>query len=343
VAKLVDALDLGSSVERRVGSSPTWGTITFKGYCNMALFTTRYPLIQAAMNQGTSAEFAIAVYNAGAMPSLSGYQYRDHTSAVTNLDTVDTLKLNRDLIVYKKETESTTIMLSFDYDDVNSANFTDYVECLLTHRISHAELIPWSKHFDAGNEPAETLHKTYKLIKILKQSGTKLLMRLFAPVKVVYNVNGLIIKGSEAAGKRGTREAVEKTKHLNPGLPVIPAGGIANCDDVAYYIGRGAEAVVVGTLFAATIESPLHVDAKKQFVKKTSADITVFTEMNQNAIQFRQYEGPDDANHSNSLIAGLYNDPGKSGHAFVSPTGIDAVTDIIPVDTLVQSLVSKLQ
>ena len=343
---MVDALDLGSSVERRVGSSPTWGTITFKGYCNMALFTTHYPLIQAAMNQGTSAGFAIAVYNTGAMPSLSGYQYRNPKSLDANVVTVNTLKLNRDLIVYKKATQSTTIMLSFDYDDVNSSNFTDYVKCLLSNRISHAELIPWSKHFDAGNEPADTLQKTDKLIKMLRQSGTKVLMRIGAPETVVlHNVDGLIIKGSEAAGKRGdlsTREAFEKTKHLNPGMPVIPAGGIANCDDVAYYIGHGAEAVVVGTLFAATIESPLHVDAKKQFVKKTSADITVFTEMNQNAIQFGQYNGPDDANHTKSLITGLHTSPGKSGHAFVGTTSIDAVTDIIPVDTLVKSLVSKL-
>ena len=30
MAKLVDAPDLGSGIERRVGSSPTWGTINCK-------------------------------------------------------------------------------------------------------------------------------------------------------------------------------------------------------------------------------------------------------------------------------------------------------------------------
>jgi DNA-directed RNA polymerase subunit K/omega len=48
---LVDALDLGSSVERRVGSSPTWGTITFS--------PSEFPVMQAAMKVGPAIIFFI--------------------------------------------------------------------------------------------------------------------------------------------------------------------------------------------------------------------------------------------------------------------------------------------
>jgi NAD(P)H-dependent flavin oxidoreductase YrpB (nitropropane dioxygenase family) len=46
------------------------------------MFDSRYPIIAAPMNQVSYWEFAVAVHNAGAFPSISGYCYQDIDSLV---------------------------------------------------------------------------------------------------------------------------------------------------------------------------------------------------------------------------------------------------------------------
>ena len=70
--------------------------------------------------------------------------------------------------------------------------------------------------------------------------------------------------------------------------------------------------------------------------------MTVLPELNQNAIKFDELDGPDDINRTRSLVSGLYVKPGQVGHAFVGATSLDAVTDIISVQQLVNTLTSTI-
>jgi hypothetical protein len=92
---------------------------------------------------------------------------------------------------------------------------------------------------------------------------------------------------------------------------------------------------------AASQESPLHIDAKKAIVAASSTQLSVFPELNQNALKFSDLTQPDDSNHTLSLKTGAYYNPGKSGHLFIG-AGVDFVKDIRPVKEIIEYLVSEL-
>lgn len=74
--------------------------------------------------------------------------------------------------------------------------------------------------------------------------------------------DGVIAQGLEAGGHvRGTRPALDLVADLRralPGFPVWLAGGVAEREDVATALARGAEAAVLGTRFLLSAESRAH-------------------------------------------------------------------------------------
>src|SRR4029077_16415451 len=61
-------------------------------------------------------------------------------------------------------------------------------------------------------------------------------------------------------------------------LPVLSAGGIADGRGLAAALALGAEGVLLGTRFMATLEAPIHANFKQAIVKSDGHD-TVLTEI----------------------------------------------------------------
>jgi NAD(P)H-dependent flavin oxidoreductase YrpB (nitropropane dioxygenase family) len=150
-----------------------------------------------------------------------------------------------------------------------------------------------------------------------------------------------VLKGNEGAG-RGRYPTEKLFEHIQskfPHLLIIVSGGISNADQVKYYIDRGAVAVGVGTLISACQESKISIETKHRMIKSSADNLTRFSDQaGQQALVFKKYNN-DDANHTHSLSAGI-NNP-INGHVFAG-IAIDSITDILPVDTIIKSLVAKL-
>jgi enoyl-[acyl-carrier protein] reductase II len=127
--------------------------------------------------------------------------------------------------------------------------------------------------FSSAGNPA-------KYFELLKKNNIKV-------VHVVSNVkqalkaeavgcDAIVGEGVEAGGHNGSDEIttlclipqlVEKVK-----IPVIAAGGIADGRQIAASFTLGAEAVQIGTRFAATIESSAHQNYKQMIVNSKDSD-----------------------------------------------------------------------
>jgi len=89
----------------------------------------------------------------------------------------------------------------------------------------------------------------------------------------------LVAQGTEAGGHGGDRSLftlLPSVKMLNPGVPVLAAGGIADRRGFEAARALGAEGVLVGTRFLASDESLTAPHAKKRIVE-ADGDATVRT------------------------------------------------------------------
>lgn len=85
-------------------------------------------------------------------------------------------------------------------------------------------------------------------------------------------VDGLIVVGGEAGGHPpshavSTMVSTRAILREDPGLPVATSGGVADGHGVAAMLMLGADAVQMGTRFAATTESRLHPAYKQRLVE----------------------------------------------------------------------------
>lgn len=304
------------------------------------------------MNQGSRYELAVAVHDAGAFPAISSYCYWNDASP-TRMINVD--NLDHALTEFKKQTGSNNLVLSFEIDDLLNA---DYQKLLMKHKPSHLEFVLFSSTLQKFSSDQRSIFKRpdvdWRTIKrtlevVNKFVGAKILIRSTELkgqfLKELCTFDGIFAKGSEAAGMKGsmgTKEMFVKQREMMPDTIVVPVGGISTPSQVKEYIDLGAPAVVVGTLIAASLESPLHEDTKNAMVAADASMLTTFTELNQNALKFSAFTDHDDRNHTKSLITGAYKNPGKEGHVFAG-AGITNVTSIKPVKEVIEYLVSELQ
>jgi NAD(P)H-dependent flavin oxidoreductase YrpB (nitropropane dioxygenase family) len=86
--------------------------------------------------------------------------------------------------------------------------------------------------------------------------------------------DGLVVQGVEAGGHLMGTEALEMllphVRALDPDLPLLAAGGIADAADVARVLRAGATAAVAGTRFLLTTESRAHPEYKQRVAVATN-------------------------------------------------------------------------
>jgi NAD(P)H-dependent flavin oxidoreductase YrpB (nitropropane dioxygenase family) len=91
----------------------------------------------------------------------------------------------------------------------------------------------------------------------------------------------LVAQGTEAGGHVGWMASLPllpmMVKAVAP-LPVLSAGGIADGRGLAAALALGAEGVLLGTRFMATLEAPIHPNFKQAIVETDGHD-TVLTEI----------------------------------------------------------------
>ncbi len=91
----------------------------------------------------------------------------------------------------------------------------------------------------------------------------------------------LVAQGTEAGGHVGWMASLPlvpmMVKAVAP-LPVLCAGGVADGNGLAAALALGAEGVLLGTRFLATVEAPIHANFKQAIVESDGHD-TMLTEI----------------------------------------------------------------
>jgi len=136
----------------------------------------------------------------------------------------------------------------------------------------------------------------------------------------------------------GIEEQYLEWSKNNPNLKFIVSGGIHKPEQVKYFIDSGVSAIVIGTLFAASEESPISYHAKLRMVEATAANIHMFADTKQHALVFSDQAEtePYHGNHTDSLVEGIAT--GTSGHLFAG-MGLDSIHSIRPIKEIVADLV----
>lgn len=118
------------------------------------------------------------------------------------------------------------------------------------------------------------------LMRVVKQQGVKLGVQIGAPGAVAAAIEAgadfLIAQGMEAGGHVQSSTALAaclaQVVKLAGDVPVIAAGGIATGHDIAWAMGQGAQGVMIGTRFVATVESRAHAVYKQALVEAGDED-----------------------------------------------------------------------
>jgi NAD(P)H-dependent flavin oxidoreductase YrpB (nitropropane dioxygenase family) len=273
---------------------------------------SKYPIVAAAMNQVSDLNLARAVRQAGAVPSLSIYNYKNNFQGLVD-----------DLKNYKNEFADLKIFLSLGDQELKNPLVLDLI---IKSKIEFIELI-LENNFDIQNE-----------ITLVLNNETKVFVKCLSIKDMVPGITGVIIKGEEGAG-RGSISLLalfNQIKNEYPKLEIIVSGGIGSRDQVKYYMDRGALAVSIGTLLAVSEESKVSLETKFKIINSSSDDIKKFSlGAKQNALIFSSVEN-DDFNHTHSLQAGIRD--ANTGHVFAGQS-INHVHKIKPVKEIINSLI----
>jgi NAD(P)H-dependent flavin oxidoreductase YrpB (nitropropane dioxygenase family) len=295
---------------------------------------TTYPLMAAAMNQVSDVNLAIAVREAGGLPSISILNYADHDN------NVDYSLLEEEILKYINATGDGLLVLSGDPAVID----IKLIELLQKYSISHIELIPDYEHI---KKPWLRSVLADNLLKI-QSLGIKIILKV-----VVYHedirywsvwnnkkVDIICVKGPLGAGRVTTNniDLVELTKQATTsGIPVIAVGGISTAEQVSVLLEAGAAAVGIGTLFAASAESCLSTEAKQKLVSASYNDLSKLPtiDLSQNALVITDSDPTDTVNNSIGLIHGVTT--GTSGHIFAGKS-IDNIAQIDSVKNIIERL-----
>lgn len=288
------------------------------------MFGSKYPIIAAPMNKVSDLKLAIACHNAGILPSLSLYTYF----------VIDRLRLDLFEAALKEFNEITgtnKILVSVLTSDMFNKNIQ---KILLDNKVEFLEII--DDKTIVNGEVWETFKEE---MSSLQRMGIKIFLKALTVRNADFSINGIILKGKAGAG-RGVDSLdidneLQVVKSKYPNLPIVMSGGISNSDDVKKYINLGCIAVAVGTLLAASEESPISNESKQKMIEATYNDVARFGNANQNALIFKPVIG-DDHNNTASLLQGITNP--SSGIIFAGKA-IDNIKQIRPVADIIKDLV----
>jgi NAD(P)H-dependent flavin oxidoreductase YrpB (nitropropane dioxygenase family) len=296
------------------------------------ILNSQYPIVAMAMNKVSDLPLARAVRQAGGVPSLSVFNY------FTAPGHVDEKLVEKAIVDYKTEFGDANIFFSLGVEDIVQPRF---LKIILEQNIKFIELIPAS--------PKETtitpdlIQQTKEAIVKVQSNGTLVFTKVLGLEDVIPEADGVVLKGGDGAGRGDRRitldELFDAVHTAYPNQLVIVSGGIGSSARVRHFIDKGATAIGVGTMFAASQESRVSYETK---LKMVEADANSIKPLNKgarhNAIIFSEFE---EVHHNNTrgLLAGIASP--TAGHIFAGK-GVEFITDVLPVADIMQRLVKDL-
>jgi nitronate monooxygenase len=212
----------------------------------------RVPVVQASIGRVGDATLATAVSMAGGLGSLG--------ASYMSLDL-----LREEVRRMRRSTEAPVV--------VNLILAFDQVERLEVAVEEHAPWISFSWGIDAT------------LIARAHAGGARVLVQVAsveeARSAANANADALIVQGSEAGGHvQSQRPLLPLLREVRAAvsLPLVAAGGIADLAGARAAVAAGADAVSMGTRFAASSESLAHPRYRERLVAASGAD-TVLTHL----------------------------------------------------------------
>jgi NAD(P)H-dependent flavin oxidoreductase YrpB (nitropropane dioxygenase family) len=281
------------------------------------------------MNKVSNLQLAIACYKAGIFPSISLYNY-------TGMDfNPDLMTMNGVIKAFQDSTGTSDFILSMYVDHAAKRNVQDLI---VKTGVKFLEIIP-STDLDQD----VLYHAFCKDIKKYQGTDIKLIVKTLRKLEQNPGIDAVIFKGPDGAG-RGVSildmeyEIPEQISML-PDVGVIASGGISDTADVQRYLDMGCMAVAVGTLLAASEESPISLATKNKMIASTFSNVERVGEARQNALVFKHIDN-DDSNNTRSLVKGIQSP--NSGIVFAGKA-IDKITAVRPVKDIVSELVNGLK
>jgi len=209
----------------------------------------KYPLIQGAMANIATGEFAAAVSNAGALGLIAA-------------GGISPEQLRREISICRKKTDKpfgVNLMLMSPYaDEMAKILAEEKIALITTGAGSPGQYIPMWK--DAGAKVFPVVPASI-LAKRLARSGA----------------DAVIAEGTEAGGHVGelTTMALVPQVISAVDIPVVAAGGIANGRQLAAAFALGAIGAQLGTCLLASEECPIHENYKLALLKAKDTDTIV--------------------------------------------------------------------
>jgi enoyl-[acyl-carrier protein] reductase II len=298
------------------------------------MFTSKFPIISLGMNKVSDLSLALAVSEADAIPTISGFNYVDEH---LNLNLKE---LNLHFSIYKNRRDKCDFI--FSINDKLLVNNIEIIDLVLKYNIPYLEII-----MDNGFNKS-----VIKSIEVLRNNNIKLLTKLISlDISDITLINfnkffdGFIIKGSEGAGRivennKPIQELLLESLNLFPNKHIIPSGGIGTPEQVKELIELGATAVGIGTLFAASTESSIAYTAKEKIINSNFNNITQLDTIDykQNALVFSKIN-QSKVNNTRGLVMGVIT--GEEGHVFAGKS-INYITEIKTVKEIVNYLCKNL-
>lgn len=173
--------------------------------------------------------------------------------------------------------------------------------------------------------------------------------------------DAVVGEGVEAGGHNGSDEITSMA--LIPQLvdalsiPVIAAGGISDGRGILAALSLGAEAVQIGTRFAATLESSAHQNYKKRVVEASDNDtITAFKKiglvrMLKNDFALKAVKADEDGWDEDKLkvllgkkreMLGIFEGNENEGEMEAGQSS-GLIKEILPVETLMNNLLEEME
>ena len=220
------------------------------------LLQIQYPIIQGAMANIATAEFAACVSNSGALGIIGtgAMSVQEAREAIHTCRKLTDKPFGVNVMLMHPQTEELMDMIAQEKVAVvtcGAGNPGIYVERL---KKSGAKVIP--------------VVPSVAMAKRLERSG----------------VDALIVEGTEAGGHVGQQTTMALVPQVCDAIhiPVIAAGGIGDGRGLNAALSLGAIGVQVGTCLLVADECPIHENYKQAITKAKDTD-TVVTGMSQNA------------------------------------------------------------
>jgi hypothetical protein len=287
-------------------------------------FNSKYPIVAMPMNGVSDVNLAIIVSRAGAVPSLSIFNYYINGRIDLNL-------IEKELKRFTDATGSSEIILSMLWEHFMA---TPVIDMLLRFNISFVEL--FVKPADQNEWLTLSTH-----IDKMSVNGISVMFKTTSRIPDS-DFDAIVLKGPLAAGRSfGGNWSLEKQYDIvkeKIGSKIIPSGGIGSPEQVKYFMDREAIAIGIGTLLAASEESCVSIETKQKIIDSSSVDIKLIGPLNCRGLLFSRLDNDDD-NNSKSLYAGIN---GTSSGCIYAGNGIDHITKIMPVKDIVEWLVKDV-